>query len=96
MSRDLGQLGLKYGASMVVCHILKKPNGDYILNTANTGLGEAILCTGSQVTTVTNPHNPATNKAEATRVAQEKGFISEVGVEVDVVRFTMTWCTLLE
>ena len=80
-NRELRQIGLKYGASVVLCHLKEESNGEFTLNTANTGLGEAILCSGNQVTVLTNPHNPATNKEESNRVAQEKGFISEVSFD---------------
>ena len=73
-------IGLKYGASMILAHLKEAPSGGggYTLNVANTGLGDAILCHGSQVTTLTVPHNPATNRDEVIRVVKEKGFISEV------------------
>ena len=76
----MGSIGLKYGASMILAHLKEAPSGGgYTLNVANTGLGDAILCHGSQVTTLTVPHNPATNRDEVIRVVKEKGFISEVG-----------------
>ena len=75
----MGSIGLKYGASMILAHLKEAPSGGgYTLNVANTGLGDAILCHGSQVTTLTVPHNPATNRDEVIRVVKEKGFISEV------------------
>ena len=78
-NRRLGSIGLKYGASMILAHLKEAPSGGgYTLNVANTGLGDAILCHGSQVTTLTVPHNPATNWDEVIRVVKEKGFISEV------------------
>uniref|UniRef100_A0A1X7U6N2 Uncharacterized protein n=1 Tax=Amphimedon queenslandica TaxID=400682 RepID=A0A1X7U6N2_AMPQE len=74
----LGSIGLKYGASMILAHLKEAPSGGgYTLNVANTGLGDAILCHGSQVTTLTVPHNPATNRDEVRLVVKEKGFISE-------------------
>ena len=82
MYRRLGSLGLKYGASMILTHLKQDTTGGgYTLNVANTGLGDAILCHGSQVTPLTVAHNPATNRDEVRRIVKEKGFISEVSGE---------------
>ena len=73
---------MKYGASMILTHLKQDTTGGgYTLNVANTGLGDAILCHGSQVTPLTVAHNPATNRDEVRRIVKEKGFISEVSRE---------------
>ena len=78
VTRRLGPIGLKFGASLVLVHLQRLPNGDFVLNAANTGLGDAILCHGSQATSLALPHNPATNREEIQRVVEQRGFISEV------------------
>jgi serine/threonine protein phosphatase PrpC len=77
MHRKLGDIGLKFGASMVVVHLCRKSNGEVTANIGNVGLGEAILCCRGQVTPLVSPHSPSTNKDEIYRVVKEKGFISE-------------------
>ena len=75
---------MKYGASMILTHLKQDTTGGgYTLNVANTGLGDAILCHGSQVTPLTVAHNPATNRDEVRRIVKEKGFISEVSGETE-------------
>ena len=77
--RRLGSIGLKYGASLVLAHLcIDDTSGDVKLNIGNTGLGEVVMCTGSKVTPLVIPHNPANNKEEIERVVKQKGFISEV------------------
>lgn len=85
ISRKLGSIGLKYGASMVLVHLRQDPEEGFVLNVANTGLGEAILCHGSRVTPLTSCHNPATNREEVHRVVKEKGFISEVSLLIVII-----------
>ena len=73
---------MKYGASMILTHLKQDTTGGgYTLNVANTGLGDAILCHGSQVTPLTVAHNP-----EVRRIVKEKGFISEVSGETETDR----------
>ena len=73
---------MKYGASMILTHLKQDTTGGgYTLNVANTGLGDAILCHGSQVTPLNVAHNPATNRDEVRCIVKEKGFISEVSGE---------------
>lgn len=77
--RELGEIGQKYGCSVVLCHIHHaRRRGVYLLNTANTGLGEAILCRGGRAIPLTTTHSPATNPSERTRIIEAKGFISQV------------------
>ena len=76
--RKLGEIGQQYGSSAVICHIHMLPNGSYVLNVANTGLGEAILCRSGRGVPLTTPHAPATNFNERTRIADTRGFVSQV------------------
>ena len=80
-NRELGEIGQKYGCSIVLCHIHPvRGKGAYHLNIANTGLGEAILCRNGHAIPLTVTHSPASNPTERTRVVDAKGFISQVGV----------------
>lgn len=78
--RRLGETGQKYGSSVTMCHLRKNSkNGDsYTLNVANTGLGEAILCSGRSIETIASAHNPATNREEVKRIVDKGGYVSEV------------------
>ena len=76
--RQLGTIGQKYGCSAVVCHIIAMPHGGYVLNVANTGLGEAILCRSGRPVPLTTPHSPATSAQERERIAESRGFVSRV------------------
>lgn len=77
-SRKLGEMGQHYGSSAVICHLRMLSNGSYELNVANTGLGEAILCRSGRAVPLTTPHSPSTNMSERTRVADTRGFVSQV------------------
>ena len=81
ISRKLGEIGTQFGSSAVVSHIHMLPNGSYVLNAANTGLGEAILCRSGRAVPLTTPHNPAVNVNERTRIADTRGFVSQVRTE---------------
>lgn len=83
--RALGETGQKYGCSAVLCHIHHvRKRGVYLLHTANTGLGEAVLCRGGRVVPLTTAHSPATNPSERTRIVEAKGFISQVRITLPV------------
>ena len=74
---------------MILTHLKQDTTGGgYTLNVANTGLGDAILCHGSQVIPLTVAHNPATNRDEVRRIVKEKGFISEVSGDRETDRET--------
>lgn len=81
--RQLGEIGQRYGCSVVLCHFHALKDGTYVLNVANTGLGEAILCRSGRAVPLTTPHSPSTNIKERTRVVDAKGFISQVGIYAD-------------
>ena len=57
---------------------MASPQGGYMLNVANTGLGEAILCRSGRPVPLTTAHSPATNAQERTRIADSRGFVSRV------------------
>ena len=78
--RKLEEVGQQYGSSAVVCHIHMLANGSYVLNVANTGLGEAILCRNGRAVPLTTPHSPTTNIKERARIADARGFISQVNL----------------
>ncbi len=68
----------EYGCSVILSHIHALKDGMYVLNIANTGLGEAVLCRSGRAVPLTTPHNPATNSRERTRIADSRGFVSQV------------------
>ena len=80
--RRLGETATEYGCSTILTHIHVLKNGAYILNVANTGLGEAILCRSGRAVPLTTAHEPSTNPRERTRIADSRGFISQVSSEL--------------
>lgn len=76
--RVLGDVGKKYGSSLVLCHIQAQQNGLYNLNVANTGLGEAVLFRKGKGIPLTTPHQPAMNMDERRKLVGRKGFLSQV------------------
>lgn len=76
--RRLGEVATKYGCSAILSHIHMLKDGTYVLNVANTGLGEAILCRSGRAVPLTTSHDPSTNTRERTRIADSRGFVSQV------------------
>lgn len=79
-------MGQQYGSSAVLCHLHALPEGGYVLNVANTGLGEAILCRSGRAVPLTTPHTPSSNMSERTRIADTRGFVSQVRLGVGYSR----------
>lgn len=77
LHRSLGDVGRKYGSSLVLCHIQAQQNGGYSLNVANTGLGEAVLFRKGKGIPLTSPHQPAVNADERRKLVGRKGFLSQ-------------------
>ncbi|KAL5466748.1 hypothetical protein EMCRGX_G030897 [Ephydatia muelleri] len=77
LHRVLGDVGKKYGSSLVLCHIQAQQNGLYNLNVANTGLGEAVLFRKGKGIPLTTPHQPAMNMDERRKLVGRKGFLSQ-------------------
>ena len=76
--RKLGEVGQKFGSSLILTHLKQLPSGRHVLNVANAGLGEAILLHGRHVEVLASPHFPSSSKEEIARITGQMGFISEV------------------
>ena len=76
--RKIGEVGQKFGSSLILSHFKKLPNGSHVLNIANTGLGEAILLDSRRMVVLASPHIPSRSKEEIARITERAGFISEV------------------
>ena len=78
LCRNLGELGQKDGSSLILCHIQEVYDQTYTLNVASTGLGVAILCRSGRAVPLTTPHSPSSNAKEMMRIADARGFVSQV------------------
>ena len=82
--RKLGELGQKDGSSLILCHIQDIYEQTYRLSVASTGLGEAILCRSGRAVPLTSPHSPSSNTNEMMRVADARGFVSQVSEDASI------------
>jgi len=76
--RRLGEVATENGCSTILAHIRMLKDGNYVLNVANSGIGEAILCRSGRPVPLTTPHDPGNNPMERTRIADSRGFVSQV------------------
>ena len=74
----MGEVGQKYGSSLILSHFKQLPNGRHVLNIANTGLGEAVLLHGRRMEVLASAHFPSRSREEIARITEQAGFISEV------------------
>ncbi|XP_064641510.1 PH domain leucine-rich repeat-containing protein phosphatase 2-like isoform X2 [Lineus longissimus] len=78
--RSLKATGQKLGASATLIHISKHytPSGDrYLLNVANVGDTEAVMCRNDEVVLLTRSFRVSEDRAELQRIVKTDGIITE-------------------
>jgi hypothetical protein len=83
----LKALGQRSGASGALVHLRKQSNGHVMLNVANVGDVEVVLCRRGQQLTVTRRFTTTSDREECLRVSKSDGIINEVTITHDMFGF---------
>ncbi|XP_053401154.1 PH domain leucine-rich repeat-containing protein phosphatase 2-like isoform X2 [Mercenaria mercenaria] len=77
--RKLKSTGQKVGAAGAICHLHKHPSGNspYVLNVANVGDVEVVICRRGEASVLSKLFSVSSNKEEMERICKSGGIVTE-------------------